>query len=62
MTKMAAMSIYGKTLKNLQNRKSYDLETLYVATGTRFHSMIFCSNKDLGLTLTYFMASSNFVN
>ena len=30
MTKMAAMPIYGKnlkTLKNLQNQKSYDLET-----------------------------------
>ena len=34
MTKMAAMPIYGKTLKNLlQNQKSYDLETWHVASG-----------------------------
>ena len=36
MTKMAAMPIYGKNLKNLlQNQKSYDLETLDVASGTQ---------------------------
>ena len=37
MTKMAAMPIYGKNLKNLllQNQKSYDLETLHVASGTQ---------------------------
>ena len=37
MTKMAAMPIYGKTLKNLllQNQKAYDLETLHVASGTQ---------------------------
>ena len=37
MTKMAAMPIYGKTLKNLllQNQKSYDLETWHVASGTQ---------------------------
>ena len=36
MTKMATMSIYGKTFKNLllQNHKSYDLETWHVAWGT----------------------------
>ena len=34
-TKMAAMPIYGKNLKNLlQNQKSYDLETWHVASGT----------------------------
>ena len=32
MTKMAAMPIYGKNL--LQNQKSYDLETLHVASRT----------------------------
>ena len=33
MTNMAAMPIYGKTLKNLllQNQQTDDLETLYVA-------------------------------
>ena len=37
MNKMAAMPIYGKTLKNLllQNQKSYDLETWHVALGTQ---------------------------
>ena len=37
MTKMAAMPIYGKTLKHLllQNQKSYDLETWQVALGTQ---------------------------
>ena len=37
MTKMVAMPIYGKNLKNLllQNQKSYDLETCHVASGTQ---------------------------
>ena len=37
MTKLAAMPIYGKNLKNLplQNQKSYDLETWHVASGTQ---------------------------
>ena len=37
MTKMAAMPIYGKTLKNLllKNQKSYDLETWHVASVTQ---------------------------
>ena len=53
MTKMAAMPIYGKNLKNLllQNQKSYDIETWH----------IFYINDDPGLTLTYFTARSNLV-
>ena len=36
MNKMAAMPIYGKSLKNLlQNQKSFDLETWRVASGTQ---------------------------
>ena len=36
MTKMAAMPISGKNLKNLlQNHKSYDLKTWRVASGTQ---------------------------
>ena len=37
MTKMAALRIYGKNLKNLlhQNQKSYDLETWHVASATQ---------------------------
>ena len=61
MTKMAAMPIYGKnTLKKFFRG----------ITGLNFmkHCMkhqqpkpfIFCSNYDPGLTLTYFMARSNF--
>ena len=50
-----------KTFKNLllQNQKSYDLETWYVALGTQaLQSYI---NDDPGLTLTYFTARSNLV-
>ena len=37
MTKMAAMPIYGKNLKNLllQNQMSYDLETWHVSLGAQ---------------------------
>ena len=37
ITKMAAMPIHGKNLKNLllQSQKSYDLETWHVALGTQ---------------------------
>ena len=35
MTKMAAMPIYGKTFKIIQNQKSYDLETWHAASGTQ---------------------------
>ena len=37
MTKMAAMSIYGKNLKNLllQDQKSHDLETWHVSFGSQ---------------------------
>ena len=63
MTKMAAMPIYGKNLKNLlQNQKSYDLETWHVASGTQaLQSLYKIINDDPGLTLTYFSARSNLV-
>ena len=37
MTKMAAMALYGKTLKNLlpRNQKADDLESWYAALGTQ---------------------------
>ena len=43
MTKMAAMPIYGKNLKNLllRNQKAYDLETWYVALGARVLPSLF---------------------
>ena len=43
MTKMAAMSIYGKNLENLllQNRKADFYETWYVASGTPAHHSLY---------------------
>ena len=60
MTKMAAMPIYGKNLKNLLrgNQKADDLETWYTRV-LEYHYI--CSNAGLGLTLTYFTARSNLV-
>ena len=52
MTKMAPMPIYGK---NLQNPKSYDLETWHAASGTQALQKV-CINGDPGFTLTYFTA------
>ena len=58
MTKMAAVPIYGKNLKNLlQNRRADFHETWYVALGTPAY--IVCINDDPGVTLTYFTARSN---
>ena len=51
MTKMATMSIYGKTLKTFSGtKKRWVLEYYQV-----------CSNDDPGLTLTYFRARSTLV-
>ena len=42
MTKMAAMPIYGKNLKNLlRNQKADDLETWYAALGARLLPNLF---------------------
>ena len=43
MTNMAAMPIYGKTLKNLllQNQKADDLETWYAASGAQVLPSLF---------------------
>ena len=64
MTKMAAMPIYGKNLKQnllLQNPKVDKLEHWCAALGARVLSQD-CSNDDPGLTLTYFTAKSNLVS
>ena len=58
MTRMAAMPIYGKNLKNLSSSLD-DLESGYAASCTRV--LPGCSNDDHGLTLTYFSARSNLV-
>ena len=61
MTKMAAMSIYCKTFKDilLWNQKADDLETWYASLVTRVIPNY--SNNDPVLTLTYFTARSNLV-
>ena len=41
MTKIAAMPIYGKKLKNLQNQKLYDFETWYAALGAQVLPSLF---------------------
>ena len=67
LTKMAAMPIILKTFKNLlQKQKSCDLETWHVALGTQAElelELLYKPyiNDDPGLTLTYFMARSNWV-
>ena len=52
-----------KSFKNLhlQNQKSYDLETWHVASGIQALQSLYLKNDDPGLTLTYFMARSNWV-
>ena len=59
MTKMAAMPIYGKNLKNLLlwNQKANDLETWYATLGARVLPSLL--KRLTELTLTYFTARSN---
>ena len=61
MTKMAAMPIYGKnTLKVFfLGTTGLILMKLCIKNGTP-RPFIFCSNYNPGLTVTYFMARSNF--
>ena len=61
MTKMAAMPIHGKNLKNLllRNQKAYDLELGMYHWVLEYYQI--CSNDDTGLTLTYLTARSNLV-
>ena len=58
MTKVAAMPIYGKNLKNLllRNQKADDLETWYAALGARVLPSLFND----WLTLTYFYGKVKF--
>ena len=52
LIKIAAMFIYGKTLKNLllQNEESFEVKSLYIASGTQGYQV--CSNDDHWLKLT----------
>ena len=61
MTKLAAIPIYGKNPSKIffRNQRADFHETLYEASGTPAHHIF--SNDNTGVTLTYFMARSNFV-
>ena len=61
MTKVAALPIYGKNMKILLlcNRKADDLKVDMQHRVLEYYQA--CSKNDSGLTLTYFMARSNFV-
>ena len=61
MTKVAAMPIYGKNLKNLLlwNQTADDLKSWYAAWVLEYYHVY--SNDDPRLTLTYFTARSNLV-
>ena len=62
MTKMAAMPIYGKNLSKIFY--SGTSETISTKLGMKhrgLHFIVICSNDDLGLTLIYLTAMSNFV-
>ena len=63
MTKMAAMLIYGKnTLKIFFPRTTGLILMKLCMKLQRPKPFIFCSNYDPLLTLTYFMAMSNFAS
>ena len=61
MTEMAAIPIYGKNLKNLflQNQRPITLKLGMLHWVLKYYQD--CSNNDLELTLTYFIARSNLV-
>ena len=61
MTKMAAMLIYGKNLKNhhLWNQRSMTLKVGMLHWVLEYYQV--SSNDDPGMTLTYFTARSNLV-
>ena len=62
MTKMAAMPIYGKNLKNLllhRSKRPMTLKLGMLRQVLEYYQI--CSNDDPGLTLTYFMVRSNLV-
>ena len=60
MTKMAAMPIYGKTLKSFFRGTTGPIWMKLCMTHQRRKPFIVCPNYYSGLTLTYFSARSNF--
>ena len=61
MTKMAAMPIYGKNPSLIFSRTSRPIATKHGMWHWGLLLSIVCSNDDPEVTLTYFMARSNFV-
>ena len=62
MTKMAAMPIYGKNTLNIFLGTTGLILMKLCTKNQRPKPFIFYSNYDHGLTLTYFMARSNFAS
>ena len=62
MTKMAAMLIYGKTLKIFFPGTTGLILMKICMKLQRPNLFVFCSNYDPLLTLTFFMARSNFAS
>ena len=62
MTKMAAMPIYGKNpLKIFFSGTGWPISTKLGMYHRGLQPIIMCSNDDLCMTLTYFIARSNLV-
>ena len=61
MTKMAAMSIYGKDPSKIFSGTGRLISTRLGMYHRGFLPIIVCSNVDIGVTLTYFTTMSNFV-
>ena len=59
MTKMAAMTIYGKYFKNPLPGTTGPILMKLCMKYQRPKPLIICTNYDPGLTLTYFTARSN---
>ena len=65
MTKMADMPIYGKNTLKIFFPGTTGLILMKLCTCMKHQRpkpFIFCSNYDSGLTLTFFMARSNFAS
>ena len=61
MTKMAAMSIYGKTFKNLFSATGWPISTKLGMYNRGLLPIIVCTNDDPGVTLIYLTARSTLV-
>ena len=60
ITKKAAMPIHKNPLKTIFPGTNWQILMKLCMKHQRFKPFIICANYELGLTLTYFMARSNF--